>query len=159
MRNKTTILAVLLVACSVASVGAVEPSTTRVYIGAFTGPDTFINERTQMLFLEKLGELKAVSIVTSEQGADLVLSGAIRVDRTEEASVGGTGSATRTSVKGSSGTVETALISAKLVDKEGRIAFVTNLSWVKQLWMSSDPTEEAVVDVIQRMQKRLGWKK
>lgn len=160
MRNKTIASTALLLACVATSAIAVDAARpTRVFVGELTGPDTFINSRAQMVFLEKLGEFKSVVVVTSEAEAEFLLSGAIRVEKDEASSIGAVANEEKATASGSAGIRETALISAKLLDAQGRLAFVTSISWVRSTGDTRDATEEAVIDVIERMQKRLGWKR
>lgn len=158
-KNITLLVALLFASTSaaIAAAGGVQ-ARPKVFIGAIEGPDQFICERYQMLFMEELTKTKSVDVVAEKEAADFVLTGIGRLDEHESSGVHGSANENGAVISGSSGTTPNALLSIKLVAKDGRVVFVGNKSSQGSVWSDRGATQDAVFGLVKEMKKRMNWK-
>ena len=107
---------------------------TSVYVGDINGPDTFVNERIRLLFMEEFSKIKMLEVVDSKEKAKLVLDGIAKIEAGQQEAV----------------------LSVKLSEPDsGRIVFAGNKSGKGR---ASGATRDAVIFVVQDMKKALKWK-
>lgn len=145
-----------LLILSLSLVNGYAKEKVKVFVGEIEGPDRFIQERFEMLFMEELGKLKNVELVDSKEKAQYQLNGIGKVEYTQQSSISGSANKTTGAViSGHEGDTPNAILSVKLLDRNGSIAFVANMS---KIGGGKGATHEAVIATVKEMKKRLKWK-
>ena len=133
--TKKTCLVFLCLAIALSFGGrAAAQQPIAVYVGDIAGPDSFVNERIRLLFMEEFSKVKMLELVDSKDRAQLILDGIARYDTPQDEAV----------------------LSVKLLEPaSGRIVFAGNKN---EKGGASGATRDAVLYMVQDMKKVLKWK-